>query len=117
MRSDRLRLEDILAACAEIQASLPATQADFDSNRFLQSHIYRFLTIIGEATFKASDALKQANPQVPWNRIQGMRHILVHDYFKVNWGLVYEVARDFVPVLRPQVEAILASLPPDPSAP
>lgn len=114
MRSDRLRLEDIRAACAEIQAHLPATQAAFDANPFLQSHIYRFLVIIGEATFKASDALKQANPHVPWNRIQGMRHILVHDYFKVNWTLVYEVARDFVPVLRPQVETILASLPPNP---
>ena len=42
---------------------------------------------------------------------------MVHDYFKVNWVRVYETARDHVLVFKPQVQAILASLPPDVSAP
>jgi uncharacterized protein with HEPN domain len=40
-----------------------------------------------------------------------MRHVLVHDYFEVNWRRVYETARDHVPPLRDQVQAILQSLP------
>ena len=48
--------------------------------------------------------------------IEGTRHIMVHDYFKVNWNRVYETARDHVPPLWAQIEAIMASLPPDPSA-
>jgi uncharacterized protein with HEPN domain len=46
-----------------------------------------------------------------------MCHVLVHDYFDVNWRLVYEAARDDVPILKPQIEAILASLPPDATPP
>lgn len=42
-----------------------------------------------------------------------MRHILVHDYFRVDWELVFSTARDDVPALKLQIEAILASLPPD----
>lgn len=42
-----------------------------------------------------------------------MRHILVHDYFKVNWDRVYETAHVGLPALKPQIEAILAALPPD----
>jgi uncharacterized protein with HEPN domain len=41
-----------------------------------------------------------------------MRHVLVHDYFRVNWKRVFETAQNDVPVLKPQIEAILASLPP-----
>ena len=37
-----------------------------------------------------------------------MRHVLVHDYFQVNWTRVYETARDHVPALRPGIQAILA---------
>ena len=113
MRSDRLRLQDILDAIAVIQDYLPADQATFDLDPPLQSHIYRHLVIIGEVSFKLSAATKQQHPQVPWDLIEGMRHILVHDYFKVNWRLVYETARDHVPALKPQIEAIIASLPSD----
>jgi uncharacterized protein with HEPN domain len=40
-----------------------------------------------------------------------MRHILVHDYFKVDWEIVYTTACNDVPALKPQIEAVLASLP------
>jgi len=43
-----------------------------------------------------------------------MRHVLVHDYFRVNLDEVWNVAAKHVPVLQPQIEAILASLPPEP---
>ena len=57
---------------------------------------------------------KDQHPQVPWKKIAGMRHVLVHDYFQVNWTRVFETARDHIPPLKPQVQSILATLPPDP---
>lgn len=70
--------------------------------------------IIGEAAWNVSQSIKDQNPHIPWKQIVGMRHILVHDYFKVDWNIAYRAAHDHVPLLKPQIQAILASLPPDP---
>lgn len=111
MRSDRLRLEDILQAMDVIEHYLPGDRAAFDANPPVQSHVYRDLMIVGEAAWRLSHAIKDQNPHVPWRQIEGMRHIMVHDYFKVDWDIVYTTATTQVPVLKPQIEAMLRSLP------
>jgi len=117
MRSDRLRLLDILDAIAEVARYVPDDRAAFDSDPLLQSHIFRHVMIVGEAAWNVSQQVKDQNPHIPWKQIAGMRHIMVHDYFKVDWDHVYRAAHDDLPILKPQIEAILASLPPDPGAP
>ena len=116
MRSDRLRLLDILDAIDVVARHLPADRQAFDANPPIQSHIYRHLMIIGEAAWNLSQPIKDRNPQIPWKQITGMRHILVHDYFKVDWDVVFSTARDHAPALKPQIEAMLASLPADSDA-
>src|SRR5206468_558718 len=103
VRSDRLRLSDILDAIEVIARYLPADRAAFDRDPPIQSHIYRHVTMIGEAAFKLSPSIKDQRPQVPWKQIEGMRHIMVHDYFKVDWDIVYATARNDVPSLKPQI--------------
>ena len=117
MRPDRLLLQDMLDSIAEVLDTKPATQAKFDGNKLVRSHVLRHTQIIGEAAWRLSDPLKDQNPQIPWRKIAGMRHVLVHDYLNVNWTRVYETARNHVPPLKPQVELILASLPPETTAP
>lgn len=113
MRPDRLLLLDILESIAEVLETTPPTQVQFDSNKLVGSHILRHIQIIGEASWRLSKPLKDQHPEVPWKQIAGMRHVLVHDYFEVNWKRVYETARDHVPALKPRIEAIHATLPPD----
>lgn len=113
MRSDRLLLQDIIDAAEVVARYLPADRAAFDQDPPIQSHIYRHIMIVGEAVWRLSAAIKAQHPQVPWKQIEGMRHILVHDYFKVDWDIVYATARNHVPVLKPQIEAMLRSLPTD----
>ena len=113
-RGDRLLLQDILDSIAEVIGTAPDTEAEFDSNKLVQSHVLRHIQIIGEAAWRVTAPVKSGHPEVPWKKIEGMRHVLVHDYFKVNWARVYETARNHVPPLKPQIEAILNSLPPDP---
>lgn len=111
MRPDKLLLQDVLESIAEVLDTTPSTQAQFDANKLIGSHVLRHIQIIGEACWRLFQTLKDQHPSIPWKQIAGMRHVLVHDYFEVNWKRVYETARDHVPVLKPQVEAILASLP------
>jgi uncharacterized protein with HEPN domain len=112
MRPDRLLLHDVLDSIQEIITTAPPTRAMFDANKLVQSHLVRHIQIIGEAAWRLSDALKQANPQVPWRIIAGMRHAIVHDYFQINWDEVYSTAVRDVPPLKAQIEAIIASLKP-----
>ncbi len=112
MRSDNQLLHDILESITEVLDTTPATQVEFDANKLIGTYVLRHIQIIGEASWRLSQSLKNQHPHVPWKKIAGMRHVLVHDYFEVNWTRVYETARDHVPVLKPQIEAILASLPP-----
>lgn len=111
MRTDRLLLRDILDSIAEVMDAVPASEEEFNASKYVQSHVLRHIQIIGEASWRLSAALKDQNPCVPWKKIAGMRHVLVHDYFQVNWARVYQTARDHVPPLKPQIESILASLP------
>jgi hypothetical protein len=75
----------LIDAICVIERYLPADREGFDRDPPLQSHIYRHLMIAGEAAWSLSDPLKQTNTHVPWRQIEGMRHIMVHDYLKVNW--------------------------------
>jgi uncharacterized protein with HEPN domain len=116
VRPDKLLLQDISESISEVLDTTPATQAEFDANKLVSTYILRHIQIIGEASWRLSQPLKDQHPEVPWKRIAGMRHVLVHDYFEVNWKRVYETARDHVPALKPQIQAILDCLPPDPGA-
>ncbi|MFT3886326.1 MAG: DUF86 domain-containing protein [Flavobacteriales bacterium] len=54
--------------------------------------------------------LRAAHPEVPWPLIIGMRHRLVHDYFRIDTSIVAEVVGIHLPALRHQLQAILADL-------
>ena len=112
MRSDRVLVQDILDAIAEIRRYLPEDRESFDADPPRQSHIYRHIMIVGEASYRLSTGLKDQHPEIPWRQIEGMRHILVHDYFKVDWNEVYRTAASNIPALQPQIQAILDKLPP-----
>lgn len=55
---------------------------------------------IGEHAYYLSDDFKAAHPEVPWAKISGLRHRLVHDYENTNWSLIctiiYEVLPEFL---------------------
>lgn len=49
---------------------------------------------------------KAAHPQVPWKQIEGMRHVLVHDYYKISPIQVFKVANQDIPQLLPLIKAL-----------
>lgn len=55
---------------------------------------------IGEHAYYLSDGFKASHPEVPWAKISGLRHRLVHDYENTNWSLIctiiYEVLPEFL---------------------
>lgn len=112
MRPDRLLLQDMLEAIAEVLDTTPPTRAEFDANKLVRSHVLRHIQIIGEAAWRLSKPLKDQHALVPWKLIAGMRHVIIHDYFEVDWNEVYATAIRDVPALKPMITAIIQSFPP-----
>jgi uncharacterized protein with HEPN domain len=76
----------------DLVANIDREEYDRDMTR--QYALRYLLTIVGEAASKVSKPLKAAYPQIPWPRITGMRHELVHGYTQVSSSIVWDTARD-----------------------
>lgn len=67
----------------------------------------RSLEIIGEAAKKVPEGFRASHPNVEWRAMAGMRDRLIHDYFGVDFELVWDVIRNRIPELREQIASIL----------
>jgi uncharacterized protein with HEPN domain len=107
-RSDRDLLGDIVEALRRAQAySADQAYDSFLADTKTQDAVIRTLEIVGEATKRLSVSLRERHPEIPWKSMAGARDKLIHDYFGVNIDVVWQIVRDEVPTLLPQVETAL----------
>lgn len=76
------------------------TSEDLLSDPLLQRGTVRSLEIIGEAVKNLSDDFKTQNPEIEWREIAGMRDKLIHQYFAVDWDIVWEIIQHRLPELK-----------------
>ena len=70
----------------------------------------RHLQIIGEAAYALPKELRDQRPDIPWSKIIGMRHILVHDYFVIDINIVWDAVERDLPDLKSKIEEMLRAL-------
>lgn len=92
-----------------IAASAGLSYEAFASDETRRRAFVRALEIIGEASKKVPDAFRAEHPDIEWRAMAGMRDRLIHDYFGVDFELVWEVVQHHIPELRRQVAAILGA--------
>ncbi len=105
-RRDDQRLSDIAAAAEAIAEHVSLLDSDEIPESVLIDAIKYNLVSIGEAANHVSEALKKQHSDIEWPAIVGLRNVLTHEYFRVNPGLIVQIARDSVPGLLKQVRAI-----------
>lgn len=89
--SDEQRLEKICLTTEKLLNYL--REANVTREEILAEETIRWtittpLYNIGEQVYYLSDAFKSQYPEIPWSKISGLRHRLVHDYENTNWSLI-----------------------------
>lgn len=108
MRDDAARLLDMLLAAREAVALADGlTFAAFESNRMAPLAILKAVETVGEAASHVGADTREAHPEIPWSGIVGMRHRLVHGYFRINLARVWETVERDIPLLIPQLERLV----------
>lgn len=73
----------------------------------------RNFEIIGEAVKNLSDEIKDKNPSIPFKQIAGMRDKLIHDYFGVDYKIVFKTIKDKLPEFGNQIKKMIKELSKD----
>ena len=101
-------IRHILDEIDYILTQLSDTDVDsFLKDATLKRAFVRSLEIIGEASKKLPEDVKATQPDIEWRKVTGMRDRLIHDYFGVDYTIVWDVATTKLPDLRTKLQALL----------
>lgn len=93
-------LTDIRDAIAEVEEFTKGmTFENFAADKKTINAVIRSLEVIGEATKHIPDDFRRKHPDIPWNKMAGMRDVLIHDYMGVDLKTVWKVAIERLPEL------------------
>ena len=106
---DKGRLEDIVEYSSNVTMLIEGyTLEQLVADKRTYFSVMKNVEIVGEAAFMLTKAFKKAHPETPWKVVQGMRHVLVHDYANIVSETLYDTAVNDMLPLRQQVERYLA---------
>ncbi len=106
-REYRDYIDDILDSIVDIAGFIK----DMDFSEFIEDKktvnaVVRSIEIIGEATKNIPKILKDKYPGIPWKKMAGMRDKLIHEYFGIDKEILWETAKNELPLLEKQIKKI-----------
>lgn len=101
------RLGHIIDACNYILDALKGvSEEEFAKNFILHTAVQKWVEIIGEASTKITKEYKKTETGIEWKKIEGMRHVVVHDYFGVDLLRIWDLASTKIQELKVKVEQL-----------
>jgi len=73
----------------------------------LKDAVERNFEIIGEAVKNLSDKFRAEYPHIPFKQIAGMRDKLIHDYFGVDYQIVWQTVKNKLPQFKEDIENLI----------
>jgi len=111
---DKQRLQHILQAINDIEGFTTGVSYDeYSENYMLRLAVVKLFEMIGEASSHLSDNLKQEFSDVEWSVLKGMRNIFVHEYFGIDYEIIWNSLNENLPILKEKIQKIILVKYPD----
>jgi uncharacterized protein with HEPN domain len=99
-RVPELLLQDILESAEKIiRYTSDSDYFQFLKDDLTMDAVIRNFEIIGEASNRLPDETKNELSEINWTKIRGFRNRLVHDYFGINYEIVWNTKEELLPGL------------------
>lgn len=111
MSRDHLLFLDDIALASEriVRYTIDLSFEDFLADDQARDAVLHNLAVIGEAVKHVPDEVRHRYPLVEWRKIAGLRDIVMHEYFGVDYDIIWDVVRNEVPELQAEIRAILVA--------
>lgn len=107
-RSSSLLLFDIYQSVEKIEEFTRGISFDqLLADERTKDAILRNLQVIGEASKNLPETLIAGHPEVDWSGLAGVRDIVTHRYFRVDWHLLWTSVHEELPVLKIQIRNLM----------
>ena len=107
-RTVTLLLEDMLLACDRILTyTKDISYSEFVADVKTTDATVRNIQILGEAASQIPKDFQAQHPDIEWSKIIRSRHILVHAYFELDYGIIWRIATDYLPPLAGKLRVIV----------
>ena len=103
-----LLLDDMLQSALKIKRYTK----DIDYDSFVKDEktidaVVRNFEIIGEAANRMDPDFRDSNPEIEWKRIRGFRNRIVHDYFGIDYEIVWSIIESYLDELIDWLDRII----------
>ena len=106
-KDQRVFIDDILSSIAKIEKYVENMNVDqFVSHEMAFDAVIRNLEIIGEACKHISEDTRKKAPTVKWSSVVGLRNTLIHEYFGVDYTIIWKIINDDLPELKDEIEKL-----------
>jgi uncharacterized protein with HEPN domain len=106
-----LFIEDIIESIGWIENFIEnMTFSEFIADEKTKTAVIKKLEVVGEAAKNIPDGIKKEYKGLPWKKMAGMRDKLSHEYFGVRHEIVWKVAKETLPGIKPEIEKLLEVL-------
>lgn len=108
-QGEKQRLLHIIKCIEDLEAILKGV----DEHTFYDSTekkyaVERIMEIIGEAANRISeDTLSKSQPAIPWRDVIDFRNLITHEYFRVDYTIVYKLATEEIPKVKIAVQSLI----------
>lgn len=93
-------LADIRNAITNLEEAKGYGRERFDTDKYVQVWMIYHIAIIGEAARAIESDVQAQYPDIDWSAMIGMRNILVHQYFRTDLDIVWDVASNNLATLK-----------------